>query len=119
MPIKKKQLERVKEEKVKVEKVEETEEDKESVSTDSDIESGTFSQYDDEEIKVEGEGEEEEGEVAEDIDPWCFTIISWKLPFFTLEDFPESDSEEISVSKSCDPLPLDENAFFLLFEVLV
>jgi len=38
---------------------EETEEETKSVSTDSDIESGTFSQYDENEVKVEGEEEEE------------------------------------------------------------
>jgi DNA-directed RNA polymerase subunit K/omega len=100
MPIKKKQLERVKEEKVKEEKVEETEEDKESVSTDSDIESGTFSQYDDEEIKVEGEGEEEELESdSENIEDDIVDVDVEVEDEIEEEAAAEEDSEKVKPKK--------------------
>ena len=99
MPIKKKQLERVKEEKVKEEKVEETEEDKESVSTDSDIESGTFSQYDDEEIKVEGEGEEEELESDSENIEDDIVDVDVEVEDEIEEEAAEEDSEKVKPKK--------------------
>jgi hypothetical protein len=73
MPTKKNskhEIDKDKKDKENIKKTEDEEklDDDKSVSTDSDIESGTFSQYDENEVKVEGEEEELEESDSENIE---------------------------------------------------